>query len=98
MPSRKIKPEEYEWLKSPWTKLTGVIAAIGLCIGTGHTLGKYQSEINYRIEKMEIKQEYNISLQKQINDCKEDRMKRDYESIAEIKKVVKELQKGNYEK
>lgn len=87
-----------EWYKKPWTKLIASILGISSIFGIGLAVGSYKENLDWKIEKIQLVQEYNEKLQKQMDDCMEGKLKEYQRSAQELERLANELKKRINEK
>ena len=95
---KKNSNTKSEWFQKPWTKLTASIIGISTIFGLGYTVGTFKENLDWKLEKIILNQEFNEKLQKQIDDCKKTKIEEYQLSAEEIERVANELKKRNNEK
>lgn len=87
-----------EWLIKPWTKLSATILGISSIFCVGYGVGCFKESLDWKIEKMKLIQEYNEKIQKQVDECRELKLKEFKLSTEELEKLAAELKKRFDEK
>lgn len=93
MAEKKGKPsEEREWYEEPVKKWFAIIAGFIFIAGLGYSFARIQSNLESRLEKFEMKQEFNEKLQNQINACKEENQSLQNKRVEAIEDIVKKIE------
>lgn len=87
-----------EWYTKPWTKITASIIVIASIFGFGFAAGSFKESIDWKVEKMQLVQEYNEKIQKQIDDCRNAKIEEYKKSAEELKRLIEELKMRMNEK
>ncbi|WP_299124181.1 hypothetical protein [uncultured Tenacibaculum sp.] len=81
-----------KWYEEPIKKWFAIISGFVFIAGLGYAFARIQSSLEFRMEKFEIKQDFNEKLQKQINACKEEKQSLQNQRVKLIENVVKRLE------
>ena len=82
-----------EWLNNPWKTVIGAFISIVAIFTVGYTCAVHFCNQDFKIEKIEIKQDYGEKIQNAINACRDGKIDKYQEDIDEIKETVKNLKK-----
>jgi len=95
---RSNNKTEVEWFKHPWTKLTASVIAVAAIFGIGFEVGSFKESLEWKVEKIQLVQEFNEKFQKQIEDCRNLKIEEYNQSSEELKRMIDELNKRLNEK
>lgn len=79
-----------------WVKVTGAITTAAGVFVLGYNVGCFKSDLNFKIEKLELKQEYDEKVQAEIDKYKNHIHEDDEKTVAELKTVVDKIAKGGH--
>jgi hypothetical protein len=69
-----------EWFQNPWkTTISALLTAVTF-FGIGYGLATHNCDQDFKIQKMELKQDYNEKIQNIMNDCKNVKEKENVEN------------------
>lgn len=83
----------HEWFNNPWKTAFSAVFTIVSLFGIGYGVATHFCNQDFKIEKIELKQEYGEKVQNAINDCREGKMEKYEGEIKEIKATVDNLKK-----
>ncbi|SFA41313.1 hypothetical protein SAMN04488511_102297 [Pedobacter suwonensis] len=69
-----------EWLQNPWKVTISALLTAVTFFGIGYSIATHNCDQDFRIQKMELKQEYNEKVQNIMNDCKNGKEKEHVEN------------------
>ena len=81
-----------KWYEEPVKKWFSIITGFITIAGIGYGLATIQLNLEFRMEKYEMRQEFNETLRKQIDECKTEKQNIDNKRVEEIESVVKQLE------
>jgi hypothetical protein len=87
--------KDSEFWKNPWAKLTGAVISITTILGVGYGAGTYKERLDWKIEKMELKQDCAEKVQSAVNSCREIELSEYKKSVQDIQTLIKEFQGKN---
>lgn len=87
-----------EFKRNPWGKTISVLGGVSLIFGVGFGIGQFSNKQDFKIEKMELKQECSERVQAAINECRQNQLQGYNQKIDDIRNVVNDLQKQQNEK
>ncbi|RAJ24984.1 hypothetical protein [Pedobacter cryoconitis] len=82
-----------DWFANPWKTTFTAFASIVSLIAIGYGIASHFDSEGFKIEKIELKQEYGEKLQNAINECREGKMKKYDDDINQIRATVETLKK-----
>jgi len=80
-----------EWFNNPWKTTFTALGSIVFLIGVGYAIASHTDNADFKIQKIELKQEYSEKLQNAINDCRDGKIAKYQDEIKEIKETVNNL-------
>ncbi|PKO99308.1 MAG: hypothetical protein CVU03_02320 [Bacteroidetes bacterium HGW-Bacteroidetes-2] len=83
---------EQKWYEEPVKKWFAIIAGFIFIAGLGYSFARIQLNIEFRMERYEMKQEFNEHLQNQINSCKEEKQSLQNRRVENIEETIKNLE------
>lgn len=93
MADKKFKPsDKQKWYEEPVKKWFAIVAGFIFIAGLGYTFARIQSNLEFRMEKFEMKQEFNERLQEQLNTCKEEKQLLQNRRVEAIEDLVKKIE------
>tara|TARA_R110002074_G_scaffold347035_1_gene517381 strand:+ start:332 stop:622 length:291 start_codon:yes stop_codon:yes gene_type:complete len=90
----KKKKDKNKFFQKFWVKATGVIVSIAGLIGIGVQVGTFKGEIDCKVERMQIIEEYQEKLAEHNELYKKINIEKIESEIDDINEVIKYL-KGN---
>ncbi|MEP1488606.1 MAG: hypothetical protein ABJK28_09280 [Algibacter sp.] len=94
--SKKVKTSFFQ---NNWVKFTGLVLTVGTLIGFGVAIGIFKGEIDCKVERMEIIEEYQEKLSGHDELCKQTNIDKIESDISDIQEIVNLLQnRGTDEK
>jgi septal ring factor EnvC (AmiA/AmiB activator) len=90
------KKDYKHWYEEPIKRGFAIFSGFIFIASIGYSLAIVQKNVEFKLEKYELKQDYNKQLQDQLNKCNEEKASLENKRIEAIEKVVTVLQK-NYD-
>ncbi|MFN7791045.1 MAG: hypothetical protein ACK5NM_00700 [Cyclobacteriaceae bacterium] len=84
--------------KETWKATISVVTGVIVVFGVGYEFANYKSQFDFKVEKLELRQDYSERLQRQIDECKEKELKHYQLAGQDIEAIVRELKKRGYGK
>lgn len=94
----KKKKKDTSFFQNFWVKASGVIISIAGLIGIGVQVGVFKGEIDCKVERMQIIEEYQEKLAKNDELCKKYNISKIESEINDIHEVIEFLKGQNDEK
>lgn len=91
--SKKTNNVTKNWYEEPIKKWVAIISGTLFIAGIGYGFATIQKNIEFKMEKYELKQECNEKLQIEIEKCKTERQQYENKRVESLEIVVKELEK-----
>lgn len=98
MTSSKKTGEIKKWYDEPIKRTLAIITGFIFVASLGYGFAVIQKNLEFRMEKYELKQEFNEKLQQQIINCEAEKQNMENKRVEAIETIVKELQKNYNEK
>jgi hypothetical protein len=93
-PRRSSQNSLSDWFDNPWKAVFSAFFTLATLFGIAYACASHFCSQDFKIEKMELKQEYNEKIQNAKDDCKDGKMEAYQKDINEIKETVKTLKKS----
>ncbi|QIH40283.1 hypothetical protein G7A72_16360 [Flavobacterium sp. Sr18] len=94
MTAKKAKEEILKkWYEDPVKKWFSVFMGFLSVASIGYAFARIQMTLEFRMEKYEIRQDFNEKLRGQIDDCRTQKQELENTRVNEIEEVVKNLEK-----
>ncbi|WP_412464423.1 hypothetical protein [Flavobacterium mekongense] len=84
-----------KWYEEPVKKWFSIITGFITVAGIGYALATIQLNLEFRMEKYEMRQDFNETLRKQIDDCRTEKQNLVNKRVEEIESIVKQLQQND---
>ena len=94
--ARRGDPEQSA--KFSFGKVTGVITTIAAIFGIGYGVGQFKQGLDFKLEKLEMKQECAEKLQTALNNCREAKIAEYEGTVNDLRTFVKEYKEQNAKK
>jgi hypothetical protein len=93
---RKIDPEQVS--KYSFVKVAGVLSSVAAIFALGYGIGQFKQGMDFKLEKMEIKQECAEKLQTAINGCRDAKLSEYEGTVSDFKSFMKEFKEKDEKK
>jgi hypothetical protein len=80
------------WYDSPIKRVFAIISGFAFVASLGYGFGVIQKNIEFRMERFEMQQDFNKKLQEQTLNCEEEKQKLVNDRVERLESVVHELQ------
>jgi hypothetical protein len=81
-----------KWYEEPIKKWSAIVTGFLFIAGLGYTFAAIQLNIEFRMEKYELNQEFNEKMRKQIDECKEEKQIKEDKRVETIEEAVKNIE------
>lgn len=94
MTAKKAKEQiPKKWYEEPVKKWFSIFMGFISIASIGYGFARIQMTLEFRMEKYEMKQDFNEKLRDQIDDCRTEKQNLENKRVNEIEEVVKNLEK-----
>jgi hypothetical protein len=98
MTSEKKTKLSDNWYDSPVKRTFSIISGFIFVASLGYGVGIVQKNLEFRMEKYEMQQEFNEKLQQQVAQCKEEKQMLENKRVEALESAIIEIQKKFNEK
>lgn len=92
MTNRK-KKSNTKWYDEPIKRWFSILSGFIFVAGLGYTGAIIQKNLEFRMEKFEMNQQFNEKLQSQIDECREKQQNLQNKRVEAVENLVKTIQK-----
>lgn len=87
-----------KFLEKSWVKATGLILTISALIGIGVQIGLFKGELDCKIERLEIIEEYQAKIESHKETCKSIKIGNLEDGVNDMNEIIDFLKKAKNEK
>ncbi len=94
--SSKSKPNK--WYENPIKRSFAILSGFIFIASIGYSVALVQKNLEFRLERFELRQEYNQKLQNEIYKCEKEKQELENKRVEKLENAIIELQKVYNEK
>lgn len=91
--SKRTNNNSTKWYDNPIKKWVAIVSGFLFIAGIGYSFASIQKNLEFKMDKYELKQECNEKLQAEIEKCKVEKQQYENKRVESLEIVVKELEK-----